>query len=95
MTSIENARTMIDYFSGVNTITNDWFMFLVVVTFFIIMVVVYMKYEEDILQVIVVSSTITTIVTGILWSIDLIADKFIIYPAIILMGSLIAFKLRN
>jgi len=64
---------------------------LLLVTLYVVLFMVYRKYEDDTLQVAAVVGSAMALLSTFLWGAQIITEEFIIYPILIMIGSILLF----
>jgi len=94
-TNATEGNNVLDMVQGVNQESNGLFGIVLLATVFFMLLIVFKRNEMDIRDVFVVDGFISTIIAILMWGLQLLAWYSVIYPLLILLGGILAYKFQN
>jgi len=95
LTNVTDANTIVEQMIAINSLSGNFLGIFILVSAFLVQFILLKRTDEDTKTVLVVNSVLCTIEAGLLWTIGLLPAGFLIYPILLLVGSLMAFYIKK
>lgn len=94
-TNLTNANNFYDQLIAVNSLADGYIGLFLLASVFFILFIVFKKYEQDTKETLLFCSIITSLIGVLMWAIQLISWKILIYPIIMIFVSVIVYMFTD